>query len=139
MADMTAAQLIALLREHPGTCAALNVSIKTRLSYPPTVAFARAGDDCIECDDDAPQFIADRFCRWLVGAITERYDQLRLEHPKAYDMVSSTRGRYRVYVFDSEFYDWNQGISQTRPVEHPTRLHAQLAGLLPRQKEAGRG
>lgn len=119
-ADLTAAELIALLREHPGCCGALGLRIQRRLAYLPHVDFVRCDENYIDCDEDASKASAAKFRRWLNGAAVEKCDEL--------GVIVGPSVENGVTV-------WHNGTGNG----YATRLHALLAGLEAHCKETTNG
>lgn len=117
-ADLTAADLIALLREHPGACGMLGIETAGRSA-------GSYGNDVFlfpDDDDDALEV----FRRWLVGAAVEKCDELGIE------IAMDRFGGYIAFSgYEEERVEYGK--------KHPTRLHAALAALERHAKEKSNG
>lgn len=114
-ADLTAAALIALLREHPGACGMLGIETAGRSA-------GSYGNDVFlfpDDDDDALEV----FRRWLTGAAVEKHIELGIELP----------------MLCRDSLMWLQITGQLTYNIHPTRLHAALAALERHAKEKSNG
>lgn len=113
-ADLTAAGLIALLREHPGACGMLEL----RIADDGSRAYSAEFDGLWR--DDPPQYIPG-FRRWLTGAVVEKHVKLGIGLP---DDLGDDREQAWLtnhdYMTKKDANEWTY---------HPTLLHALLAGL----------
>lgn len=79
-ADLTAPQLIAILREHPGACGMLRLTTNSLGTIEDVRVVAEGGRISLY-GDDAICFAVDFGC-WLTGAAVERLLELGIELPK---------------------------------------------------------
>lgn len=120
MADLTAAALIAILRENPGACWMLGIQ-------------THSTDNSVDCWKDEiklrPRYLTNhvnRFRRWLTGAAVEKCDELGIfiDQEKTMELA---------------WYWVNRRTTLSDPRQYPTRLHAALAALEQHAKEKSNG
>lgn len=115
-ADLTAAALIALLRERPGACELLGVTVddgaiqKARSLGNLVSVWQTDGGEVLEC-----------FRRWLTGAAVEKHVELGIGLP-----VDLGGDRERAWLTNHDYMPKKDANEWTY---HPTLLHALLAGL----------
>ena len=118
-ADLTAAQLIALLRKHPLTCGALWIyHTKQRPKLDDNDVWCADG---LSLDDDFGDEALDCFRRWLTGALVEAHVERGIGMPV-------------------DLMGWVTHGDRMKPTPavwtyHPTILHALLAGMGSHLKE----
>lgn len=115
---LTAAQLIALLREHPLTCGALEVDIDDDyFEDGSNEVYIGTCDSLLESLNDGRPFR-----RWLTGALVDAHVERVISMP----------------VLCWESSRWRQPTGQLSYSVHPTILHALLAGLESNLKETSK-
>lgn len=130
-ADLTAAQLIALLREHPLTCGALKLKATGSFGNVEDIRINSDGGRVAIYGDDAKEFAVD-FRRWLTGALVEKCDELGIEVIRYADGYG-TIARQHVVATTGDI-----GHRMVIGKKHTTRLHALLAGLESNLKETSK-
>lgn len=111
MPDLTAPELIALLREHPGVCGMLGITFDGPLVDSPYKAWMSRY---------MPEFL--QFGTWLTGAAVEKCDELWI---------------VPVHTAHGWMIEGNYGLKgEPKLVYYPTRLHAALAALEQHAKES---
>ena len=119
-ADLTATQLIALLREHPGACGMLGLTTNSVGTIEDVRVVAEGGRISLY-GDDAICFAVDFGC-WLTGAAVEKCDELWI---------------VPVHTAHGWMIEGNYGLKgEPKLVYYPTRLHAALAALEQHAKES---
>ena len=120
--ELTAAALIALLRERPGACELLGVTVddgaiqKARSPGNLVSVWQTDGGDVLEC-----------FRRWLTGAAVEKHVELGIGLPDDREQAWLTN---HDYMTKKDANEWTY---------YPTYLHALLAGLEAHAKEKSNG
>jgi len=127
-ADLTAPELIALLREHPGACVSIDVFVVG--SGANELAMARR--DGINLFGDSGPDPSVRFRRWLTGAAVEKCDEMDIEIVRYADGF----GTIERHVFKPTTFGGGTGIKIGK--KHPTRLRAALAAIEAHAKEIAR-
>jgi len=131
MADLTAPQLIALLREHPGACGMLGLTTNSVGTIEDVRVVAEGGRISLY-GDDAICFAVDFGC-WLTGAAVEKCDELDIEIVRYADGFGTIE-RQHVVATTGDI-----GHRMVIGKKHPTRLHAALAALEQHAKEQSNG
>lgn len=120
--ELTAAALIALLRERPGACELLGVTVddgaiqKARSPGNLVSVWQTDGGEVLEC-----------FRRWLTGAAVEKHVELGIGLPDDREQAWLTN---HDYMTKKDANEWTY---------YPTYLHALLAGLEAHAKEKSNG
>jgi len=117
----TAAQLIALLREHPLTCGVLKLKVTNTDGNAEDIRIKSDGGRVAIYGDDSKEFAVDFGC-WLTGALVEAHVERVISMP----------------VLCWESSRWRQPTGQLSYSVHPTILHALLAGLESNLKETSK-
>ena len=126
-ADLTAAEIIALLRERPGCCGRLSIHMELANIEPVTDARVAITGGRVTLYGDDDRFDTAVFREWLTGACVEKCEELGI------DVV-------RANSSGSEWYFGPRNRCIESDVQlYPTFLHAATAAIEAHCKENGNG